>query len=1252
MKRLVSIVVAQLYIIFLIPQVVLAEASETVKLYITKENESVITECKSAIITKEKGGVIELGEASILIPAGALDKDTEISISRLKKVQSTGETLCNVTTGSGGYRFLPAGQKFSKEVLITLPYSKALNVNQSSIKDLYTYFYSEDEKRWIQLERESINTEQGLVTSKSTHFTDMINATLTLPEAASPLNFNINSIKNLEAANPGNGVIQIKNPEGNQNGDANFSFELPVPNGRRGMQPQLILSYSSSGGNGLMGKGFDINYGSLITTDTRHGLPQYDGNDTYVKDGILLQKDNEKGSVTIYKPLKENAFERIERYTEGQNVYNWVVTDRSGKKSYYGQSDNSKLYGKSTSQTFTWLLEKQTDTYGNTIRYSYNRINDETDGSVNVYVSQINYTGFGDEKGYYDIDFDYEERTDIRTEGRGKFLTKTTKRLKSITTKYGENIIRSYEFNYKEGLAGVSLLTEFTVKNSESDSYSYCFEYEQLPEQLFSDPVLLEGAGAISVSNSVSTGSSVNMSAGGGVGYSVVDVRATVGKNASSSSGYSYSDNILLDINGDGKADRVFIKDGNLCAYLAVGEGEDIIYDAPSDSNSGTLYSSEIKTVNGTACTDYTFSEFDNSVTSTRTNGWSAYAGVGVKVKVVDTSLGASYSKTKQNGTSYTTCTFADVDNDGLLDVLETGKSYYLRNTGISGSKIQFLKINLLIDNEESAISDSASISAEEAKEELADYKDTYYTQTPFRAWRAPYDGEVSIDCSSITKSETDNSEYRIYYGSENAYQRTVNKKDVESDNYFYFVSGLKNESSSGNIFDEYDTPEKQDIEWNISIKYVTVKPFKSRLEPVIFFPEEKIIITDCSTIEVSAEVNIGVLAAIYDCVTESDNDCNNLTYTYTLKEDWQTTDSITKEDRIAGCAELINQGLFVATNYTESQFYLLLKKLADYESKTNTYDEDDKEDEEYELESDTFERIKNFADNFYYDSESLLYKLEIDDITAFYKKYFEAIKGSCSAALSNYDFIINEDTTITPVWNGETPVYYVYGNDSICNERVTSEGVYAQGSMYSNDSGDSIFYLDDINTGNGYESLKINLTTKDILINDAIDTSYTATFKKSGSSIKVSVTYDKKIIMNYEYSLLNHRAGELTETEYNKIKKIVSADLIKYKTIDDEYWSGSNLSEDEINAKKALLVSKGISTEAAAAFISIVYKKETTVKTVTSENSAVTQTVTIITYTRNESIADEDMESAQKILDSYAENCFHFTIIMEQYIP
>ena len=113
-------------------------------------------EKECAFIEKNKGGVLKIGNAEIEIPAGALKKDTEISITKLPMTANLDEGLDNATTGSIGYRFEPKGTKFKKDVIIRMGYDAKLDDNETALSNLYTYYYNEKKQRWEALERVEI----------------------------------------------------------------------------------------------------------------------------------------------------------------------------------------------------------------------------------------------------------------------------------------------------------------------------------------------------------------------------------------------------------------------------------------------------------------------------------------------------------------------------------------------------------------------------------------------------------------------------------------------------------------------------------------------------------------------------------------------------------------------------------------------------------------------------------------------------------------------------------------------------------------------------------------------------------------------------------------------------------------------------------------------------------------------------------------------------------------------------------------
>jgi hypothetical protein len=399
------------------------------------------------MIRAGEGGTVRLGSAEIEIPPGALARDTEIRITRLWVTEDTGDGIKNVTSGGGGYRFEPAGTKFAVPATIRMGYDPDLS--ESAKETLYTYYFDTKAKRWEQLDRAGLETDR--IISLTTHFTDMINGTLSLPEGPAPLRFNINSIKGLEAANPSSGVPGIEGLEANNNGSAGFRIPIETPPGRAGMAPQVAVIYSSDAGNGIMGRGFDLQAGGRIMTDTRWGVPRFNGRnadtggldrDEYLLDGVRLRETGRTNEAVSYRPLRETKYEKIERVIWENNARAdyWTVTDKGGTRRTYGMTAGC-WSGRNADRKYIWELEEERDVFGNTVQYKY------TGGSGQLFLDEIVYTGSARQANLavYSVKFEYETgRQDVRVDGRGGYDGRIDRLLKRITVNYRGAPVRRY----------------------------------------------------------------------------------------------------------------------------------------------------------------------------------------------------------------------------------------------------------------------------------------------------------------------------------------------------------------------------------------------------------------------------------------------------------------------------------------------------------------------------------------------------------------------------------------------------------------------------------------------------------------------------------------------------------------------------------------------------------------------------------------------------------------------------------------
>ncbi|MCL1812607.1 MAG: hypothetical protein FWG29_03705, partial [Treponema sp.] len=803
-------------------------------------------ETVSVMVSAGTGGTVVLGEASIEIPPGALEADTEISITRLFAAGETGQ-LANATAGGGGYRFLPAGQQFRTEAVIRLPYEASLEAKPAVLEALTTYYFDTEQERWEALRRLGVDEEARVLISATTHFTDMINGTLALPEGPEPLSFNINSIKGLEAADPSAGVLQLEGLEANHMGSANFRFTLAVPAGRAGMTPAVAVGYSSDGGNGILGKGWSLEAGGEITYDTRRGLPEYtagEGNKgPFMLDGVVLEYGGRENGGYRYRPLKESAFERILHYTEPVDY--WEVTDKRGTKRVYGsrgtdRDSDASWAGLDTGRKYRWLLESVEDSFGNRIRYEYAQDEGE------LYLTEIWYTEHKDsrDEGPYRVVFEYarSERQDIGVTGRGKYVAQTRWRLERIEFLYGKTErIRSYRCGYTtQRYFGTTQLVKFGEERTSGGAYlwAYEFEYEEFEYDTRGRPVLFGdverwdfGRHAIQERHGESGGGSGMISGGAGIGPSHrTDIRVIRTQNFGGTSGYMQTERTLVDINGDGKPDIVWMEGGELKAILNNGEGFDLGNNPETWGFEGGVGPGSIGL------------EFQNS----NSYGHSTFVGAGLPIGGV----GPNSGRTTQESWSTEEIGFADINGDGLADIVVRGEEFYWQNTGTSFIKTGYRSTG-----------DGAGIPGDMERvldsQEKKAYDEVYYQQVPFRAWRAPVSGTVELQQQARpARGALNDSGVRLYTywgpgtgkgtdgATELAVQYTLNKGDGEAGglktfspvgrgNALYFISDAGNDIRN-------DDKGSSDIRWNITIRYTNMRYFEGLNRDPVFFARKE----------------------------------------------------------------------------------------------------------------------------------------------------------------------------------------------------------------------------------------------------------------------------------------------------------------------------------------------------------------------------------------------------------------------------
>ena len=603
--------------------------------------------------------------------------------------------MVNVTGGLdenaqvAGYRVNPRPGEFA----IAVPYDPSLLPQGFTEDDIQTYVYDWQYHRWVAIQRDSVNEAELLVCSRFRPWEkglphtqndmtnpqdvlsqvqdmmsfasqgegggdsplDFINAVLKTPEMPETSAYTPTSIKELKAADPLEGMTLIQPPTANNSGTANLSYPIEIPAGRQGMQPNLALTYSSSGGNGWLGVGWDIPIPS-ITVETRWGVPRYrsfwesevylyEGEQLVTKDSVtgdfrkMAHRTNDTTSIKRMKgavqhfPRKNEAFDSIVRHGDGPSNYWWSVTHRNGVTDYYGKyaSDNgvnnSCVLRKTDGNTNSngpiahWALAESVDPDGNSVRYYYDVVYNKgvSNGSwgKQIYPDSINYTCLNptnptlEEPGKYSVVFQRKgiNRTDIITSLNRGFKEVTADVLCYLDVKYRDTLFRQYFFvtnndrstKYKTILTdivkidspnvyvdcGSVLNPDRTVwshidENCDHWSYSarYHLDYFEYPSDgnLYSSPetvsdlpddnISLKGVKNTFHSSALGATKTKSWNLGGtgavGLGPDICTTIATFGANTTYSNSKSEGLMTLVDLDGDGLADKVFKKDGKL----------------------------------------------------------------------------------------------------------------------------------------------------------------------------------------------------------------------------------------------------------------------------------------------------------------------------------------------------------------------------------------------------------------------------------------------------------------------------------------------------------------------------------------------------------------------------------------------------------------------------------------------------------------------------------------------------------------
>ena len=809
---------------------------------------------------------ISVGGSKLVVLQKDLIRNRSLSVNSIgeENVPELDFAMTNVTAGGHGYRFLPHGTHFTGEgATVKIKYDRTRIPSGYTEDDIRTYYYDPAEKHWVALERVRVDKKEECVVSKTTHFTDMINGVIQAPESPQTEGFAPTMMNDIKAADPTAKINVIAPPSANNRGSANLQYPFEMPPARNGMQPSLGLQYSSEGGSGWLGEGWNVSVPS-ITLDTRWGVPRYDQSketETYLLSGSMLSTMDDNGQMGVaHRGEKMNRkadrqfytrqggdFSRIIRKGDSPANYYWEVTDKQGVKYIYG-GDGAVVKGNVTDASGNtreviaeWKLKRVEELHGDYIEYVYDIVDEDVRGGLKAkaaYLKEV-HAGNAGQEPHTVVLFEGNKVKQVKTNNaRYGFLASSNKLLEKVTVNFQGETLRSYAFDYKEGAFHKEMLTgvrqyDNTGKEVAFQNFDY---YDDVQAEKGYVPFKDDSekwnthddgldAGFVNPLKTVSkrfsdkptalggtTSSSVSGSFYAGVG--VVDGSPwkgnTVGGSYSYSSDTSKGLSALVDLNGDGLPDKVYKSSGS------------VYYRPQIKTDNGEVVYGEPVKVKG-------ISNFSTTKSSTNTFGANAVVGWNVLTAVV----GTDKSTTKTKTTQY----FSDINGDGLVDLVSNGKVYF-NHLEFDGSGNAVPTFTLSSADTPSPIIYGGKVDTsvmEVSEDEQAEAIKNSPMEDIVRVWQAPKDGTVSVagqvslvaptgDYDADEYQKADGVRVAIQKGGNELWNKTIAKGDGSSyaaavssvavkrgDRIYFRVQSGSEETSNGS-FDK--------VSWSPTITY------------------------------------------------------------------------------------------------------------------------------------------------------------------------------------------------------------------------------------------------------------------------------------------------------------------------------------------------------------------------------------------------------------------------------------------------
>ncbi len=512
-------------------------------------------------------------------------------------------------------------------------------------------------------------------------------------------------------------------------GQSAYTMSVEVPPGIMGVVPQVAITYSSSGGNGLLGMGANLAGLSSITRcgktfeqDNVSKAIQYDNTDFFCLNGqrLILMSGTYGGNGATYQTELE-SFQRVTSRgaAQGGGPTHFEVLGKGGSKLVFGNSLSTDNFERSidpvSNSVASWGISYLEDKHGNRVIYEYEDASRTQGGETanQILPKRITYghNTAANVVGNLAVEFSYESREDTaRGYARGqKFISDV--RLSNIKTYVGNDVVKDYRVTYAlSPVSNRSRITHITECSGEGNCLlpielswtDYSPDWEagsNLPAAALTADGRMRGT-AVDVNNDGHT--DWVMAVRDGAGSDALQTFLNENGSWTASADFTppapiydyqrHQDGVsvseLVDINGDGLVDWVqsYVDGSGAVNKVYINNGSDWVYDASASlplvlsdltDDSTPKQRAEFIDINGDALPDIVSSY--RSVTGALVkqtwlntqSGWQSSADFVTPDVLIDYQL---FDKGAATGF------FLDINNDGLSDFV----SSYVNASGSS----------------------------------------------------------------------------------------------------------------------------------------------------------------------------------------------------------------------------------------------------------------------------------------------------------------------------------------------------------------------------------------------------------------------------------------------------------------------------------------------------------------------------------------------------------------------------------------